>query len=100
MKKTRKNLLVGIDNRNGEPEVVILQTTSTDDVIIKFTVQTDKMAIHIDDLQEALDQIKEFNASRPPQPKIERPISTGHIEEMGQKIEIVQKVEQELELGN
>lgn len=96
--KTRKNLIVGIDNRNGEPEVVILQTTSNDDVIIKFTVQTDKMAIHIDDLQEALDQIKEFNATRPAQPKIERALSTGQVEQMGQQLETVEKVE--IELGN
>jgi len=71
MKMTRENLMVSIDNRvTQEHEVLTLKTTSNNDVIIlEINGNINKMAVHPDDLMEALVKAKEFIATRPEQPK-------------------------------
>ena len=77
-KTTRSNLMMSIDNRaTGDHEVMILKTTSNNDVIIlEINGQTNKIGVHPDDLLEALGKLQEFIKSRPPQPKITQVVGT------------------------
>ena len=82
-KTTRSNLMMSIDNRaTGDHEVMILKTTSNNDVIIlEINGQTNKIGVHPDDLLEALGKLQEFIKSRPPQPKIIQAIGTNQLSE-------------------
>jgi hypothetical protein len=79
--KTRQNLLVSIDDRlTGDHEAMSLKTTSSKNVIIEFNGATNKMSVHMDDLQDALDQVKAFVEARPPQPEALQPLGVSSIE--------------------
>lgn len=69
MSNLRKNLTMGIDSRlTGDQEVMTLKTTSSDSIVIQFNSNTNVMDVHPDDLQNALNEIKDFVASRTKQP--------------------------------
>jgi hypothetical protein len=82
MKKAlRDNLIVSIDDRDtGDHEVMTLKTTSRHNIIIEFNGATNKMSVDPDDLQEALDKVKEFVKARPPQPEALQPLGVRHLE--------------------
>jgi len=90
--KTRQNLIVSVDDRqSGDYDVMSIKTTSNDNVIIEFSVPTNKMSVNVEDLQDALDQIKQFMASRPKQPESLKPLGTKHIEALGELEEAAQE---------
>ena len=99
MNNLRRNLMVGIDDRlTKDPDVIILKSTSTANVLIEFGANTNKMSVHIDDLQSALDEIKNFMIERPIQPTIETPMGIVQVDALQHQMEAIQKTE--LELGN
>lgn len=79
--KTRQNLVVSIDDRlTGDHEVMSLSTTSTNNVKITFNANINFMSVHVDDLQDALNRIKDFINARTKQPFSLTPLGTQHLD--------------------
>ena len=78
--KTRQNLIISIDDReHGDQEVLNIRTTSRESIVIQLNGQINCMAVHPEDLQEALDQIKVFLSERKEQPKSLQPVPSSII---------------------
>jgi hypothetical protein len=103
--KTRQNLLVSVDDRlTGDHEALTLKTTSSASIIIEFNGQTNKMSVHPDDLQDALDRVKAFLEARTMQPQTLQTLGLKHIEAIkDQEIktnETIKTMEKELDMSN
>lgn len=94
MNKTRQNISISVDERGlaGEKEVITLSSTGTD--IVKMTTASQTVGVHPDDLQEALDQVRQFIKDRPQQSK--QVLIQKITDEKGKESEL----QTELELGN
>ena len=68
MSKTRNNLVVSLDERGKDGEVEVLKLSTTSNIMVTVAAIADKVSVHIDDLQQAIDDIKAFQAARGPQP--------------------------------
>lgn len=79
--KTRQNLLVSVDDRiTGDQEVLTLKTTSSQNIIVEFNGQTNKMSVHPEDLQDGLNRVKDFLAARKEQPATVMPMGVNQID--------------------
>jgi hypothetical protein len=72
----RNNIVVSIDERGvaGHPDALKISSTSVDTFTIVLYNDTGlKTSVHIDDLQNAIDEVKAFLKARPKQKKLSKP---------------------------
>lgn len=80
-KNIRKNLMVGVDHA-GEQDVIVLKTTSTNDIIVEITGGINKMSVDIENLQAGIDELRNFIKERPEQPKSAKSLTAVDLEKI------------------
>ena len=79
MSKTRNNLVVSLDERGKDGEIEVLKISTTSSVMVSIAAIADKVSVHIDDLQQAIDDIKTFQANRKAQPATPKALTAGDL---------------------
>lgn len=81
--KTRQNLMVTLDNNEtGDHDVLTIKTSSTRNIVLEMNLgqHSAKVSVNPDDLQDALNRIKDFLDARSPQPSTQYALGAKHLE--------------------